>query len=84
METALRIVLAGNYMQYHQWMRENHLAPHEARFIGQESDLHGLLDSVEIIRIGTWYENPMHYNGRFLELVDRVNARIEREKARGY
>jgi hypothetical protein len=79
-----RIVLAGNYQQYYQWLGQNHLAPHEARFIGSEDDLIGLLDDTEIIQIGTWYDNPMHYNGRFLELVDRVNAHIEREKARGY
>lgn len=81
---SIRIVLAGNYLEYHQWLGTNHLAPHEARFIGSEDDLCGLPDSTEIIRIGTWYDNPVHASMRLRQLEERVNARIEKEKARGY
>ena len=70
----MRIVLAGTYMEYNQWLRQNHLAPHEAHFIGSEDDLRGIPDSVEIIRIGSWYNNPMH-TSMTLRAIEERNAR---------
>ena len=67
-------------MEYNQWLRQNHLAPHEARFIGQEVDLHGLLSPIEVIRVGTWYDNPMANSMTLKSLEER----IEREDHRGH
>jgi len=67
-------------MEYNQWLRQNHLAPHEAHFIGSEDDLRGIPDTVEIIRVGTWYDNPMANSMTLKSLEER----IEREDHRGH
>lgn len=65
----MKIILAGNYQQYAEYIKEKFLDPNEVRFIGSESDLEGLPDTVEVIKIGSWYDNPAHASMK-LEMLE--------------
>jgi len=71
----MKIVLAGNYQQYAEYVEERLLDPNEVRFIGSESDLEGLPDNVELVYVGTWWDNPIHTSMRLRFLKDRIKGK---------
>jgi hypothetical protein len=73
----VKIILAGNYQQYLEYIEARLLNPNEVRFIGSESDLEGLPDIVEIIRIANWYDNPVHTSMK----LEMLEANIRRHCA---
>ena len=53
----MKIVLAGNYGQYLNYLRESGETPRTAKYVSQSEQLAGLKD-VEVVRYGTWWMNP--------------------------
>ena len=69
------LVLAGNYHQYRGWLYENKIHERDARYICNADDMRGLRDYI-IIKLGTWYERPIHeldaiHNLYAMELAER-------------
>ncbi len=62
-----KIVIAGNYRQYLHYLRENELSPRDARYCCEVEQLRGLR-KVEIVRYGTWWENPCAFDDYLLIL----------------
>lgn len=63
----MRIVIAGNYRQYKDYLRENNLTPQQARYVDTPEKLRGLR-GVEVVKYGEWWLNPCA-NDWYLELV---------------
>jgi len=54
----MKFVIAGNYRQFTNYCRENRLQPNkDVRYVGRPEDTRGVRN-VEIIKYGTWWENP--------------------------
>jgi hypothetical protein len=63
----MKIVIAGNYHQYKNYLRENNLTPRQARYVDMPEKLRGLRD-VEVVKYGEWWLNPCA-NDWYLEYV---------------
>jgi hypothetical protein len=63
----MKIVIAGNYRQYQDYLRENKLSPREARYVSSPEHLRGLR-GVEVVKYGEWWLNTCA-NDWCLELV---------------
>lgn len=64
-------VLAGNYEQFKAHERELRSQYMNIHYLDSFEQTHGLLD-FEIIRIGTWWENPISYE---IERAELLSAR---------
>jgi len=53
----MKIVLAGNYSQYLNYLRDSGETPRTAKYVSAPEQLEGL-QNVEVIRYGTWWMNP--------------------------
>ena len=53
----MKIVIAGNYRQYKDYLRENNLTPQQARYVDMPEKLRGL-HGVEVVKYGEWWLNP--------------------------
>jgi len=62
----VKAVIAGNYQEYLDYLRENNLSLKEARYASQSGDLLGFRET-EIIRTGKWWLNPLSKEGDFNE-----------------
>ena len=60
----MKLVLAGNLVQFYDWCAENHINPHHkdtrARYISKYQDFVDHGDGTELILYGTYWENPLH------------------------
>jgi hypothetical protein len=65
----MKIVIAGNYRQYQNYLRENNLTPQQARYVDTPEKLRGLRD-VEVVRVGEWWLNPCA-DDDYLEIIQR-------------
>ena len=54
----MKIVIAGNYQQYKEYLRKTNQSPRDAKYIEFPEQLRGLRN-VEIVRYGTWWESPV-------------------------
>lgn len=55
----MKIIIAGNYHQYKDYLREHNLPPWTAVHLYSVKQLMGLHGcDCEIIRTGEWWENP--------------------------
>ena len=63
----MKIVIAGNYRQYKDYLRENNLTPQQARYVDMPEKLRGLR-GVEVVKYGEWWLNPCA-NDWYLEYV---------------
>lgn len=54
----MKFVIAGNHEQYKQYLRENQISAQEAIYLHDSYQLRGFREA-EIIRTGTWWENPI-------------------------
>jgi len=53
-----RFVIAGNWSQFMNWLRQDEFNGKNAVYVGRTRDIVGRnRESVEIIKVGTWYEN---------------------------
>lgn len=55
----MKIVIAGNYEQYLQYLKESGYTPRQARYIERPEQLRGLRETIEIVRVGTWRDSAM-------------------------
>ena len=56
----MKIVIAGNYAQYRQWLIDNNLTEHDARYVDSNEKLMGLeLAHDDIIYTGTYWDSPV-------------------------
>lgn len=63
----MKIVIAGNYRQYKDYLLENNLTPQQARYVDAPEKLRGLR-GVEVVKYGEWWLNPCA-NDWYLEYV---------------
>lgn len=63
----MKIVIAGNYRQYKNYLRENNLTPQQARYVDMPEKLRGLRGA-EVVKYGEWWLNPCA-NDWYLEYV---------------
>jgi hypothetical protein len=55
-----KIVIAGNYRQYLQWMRANHYGPNEAIYADSEDKILGLeFSESDVIYTGEYWRSPI-------------------------
>ena len=78
--TTMKIVIAGNYRQYKNYLRENNLTPQQAQYIDTPVKLRGLRN-VEVVKYGDWWLNPCA-NDWYLEYITLQNARCHRRERR--
>lgn len=69
----MKIVIAGNYRQYQNYLRENNLTPQEAKYVSTPEQLHGLRD-VEVVKVGEWWLNPCA-DDDYLKIIERPTQR---------
>lgn len=62
----LRFVIAGDERQYWNYLRENDLAPDALIYLRDERQLRGIRN-VELIKYGSYFENPIYERIRDLE-----------------
>ncbi len=52
----MKVVIAGNYREYRDWLRENNLCERDARYIDCNEKLMGLeLAAEDVIKTGQWW-----------------------------
>jgi len=54
----MKLVIAGNYRQFKDYLRENKLSELDARFVDRIEQVQGMRGS-EIVTYGTWTDNPL-------------------------
>ena len=56
----MKIVIAGNYHQFNNWLRENKLSPHEAIYADSEEKLLGMsFTESDVVRVGEYWRSPV-------------------------
>lgn len=73
----MKIVIAGNYNQYKNYLRENNLTPQEARYVSTPDVLRGL-HNVEVVKVGEWWLNPCA-DDDYLKIIERPTQRASDE-----
>ena len=75
--TKRKIVLAGNYHQYLNYLRETGQVPKDAAFVSRSEQIRGLRD-VEVVYYRTWWANPEYRSHAFWDylavIARRANA----------
>ena len=69
----MKLVIAGNYQQYKNYLQENKLSSQDAKYISRSEQLRGYRD-VEIVRVGEWWLNPCAYDS-YLQVIERPTPR---------
>ena len=69
--TKRKIVLAGDYHQYRNYLRETGQKPKDATFVSQSEQIYGLRD-VEVVCYGTWWTNPEYQTSGFLDYLAAI------------
>lgn len=65
-----KIVIAGNYTQFSQWCCRQGVSPREYTYISTSSKMLGFHPGdVEVILVGTYYENEVYNEARRMGLV---------------
>jgi hypothetical protein len=66
-----KIVIAGNYSQDLNYLRETGENPSEARYVCTQGHVAGLPDDIEIVRYGTSWQNPVDQSSyiRWIEAI---------------
>lgn len=60
MEPKPILVIAGNYRQYEQWMRDNHLCRRTARYARTQEDILGF-DNCHYVKTGEWWLSDLDH-----------------------
>lgn len=59
MNKNMKYVLAGNHMQFYNYLKETNQSLTSCRFISRREQIQGL-HNIKVIRYGTWWENPLN------------------------
>lgn len=55
----MKLVVAGNYAQYKNYLRDENLTPAEAKYVSNPEVMQGYIDTeIEIVLYGSWWESP--------------------------
>ena len=66
----MKIVIAGNYQQYKEYLKETKQSPKDVRYISSSEQLRGLRN-VKVIRYGTWWKSPVITAVTYYEVISR-------------
>ncbi len=56
----MKVVIAGNYQQYRNWLKQSGLTESEARFIQFNDQLYGLeLSPDDVVYVGEYWKSPV-------------------------
>ena len=72
-------IIAGSKAQYHNYLIENCLSPHEHVYISDIHHLRGWLPK-KIIEVGTYLDNPIFDSLDSIKELNLISSRIENEE----
>ena len=71
------LVIAGNYLEFKNFIYENNLNLKEFRYIAKEEDLYGYRN-VNLLKIGTWWRNPVSKTEKVWRLENENNKSVKK------
>lgn len=70
----MKLVIAGNYKQFRNWLRENHLDPSEYVYAHNYEGVVGHRYD-ELLQVGTYWENPFYLSEGFHKMMRAVKGK---------
>jgi hypothetical protein len=68
----LKLVVAGNYREYNDWIKRNHLSPQEYQYIGDLRQVRGLRQA-KIYLVGNYHRSSLYNDLSCWSLIKKEN-----------